>query len=93
MRSEKWINRVGADGKVTRKVLVPIAENMHGYKTLGAGSGSDFNHCLYLGSRYCTNFLDRVVAYRNISGEELGKKAVGVPAIIFAITVEFFEKE
>lgn len=49
---------------------------------LGEASGQDFWHCVYLGSRYSENFVDRVVGFI-----ELPAKTQDMPT-----RVVFFEK-
>lgn len=58
------INYTDNIGNPVRKVLFEISDKETGdYKSLGVGMGIDIFHCIYLGSRYTSNFLNRVVCY------------------------------
>jgi len=78
------IKRSEKGKKVTSKKIKEINEKrVKGYKLMGKAEGMNLFHCLHLGSKYCKNFYDRVVAYLIVKPTK-GKNN---------FTVAFYEKK
>lgn len=70
--------------KREEKTIPELSEtDVEGLNSIGAASGQDIFHCLYLAGRHATggNFFKRVVGYRILGPSEYG------------IKVQFFEKK
>ena len=92
MRTIPVINYKDGNGNPVRKVLFEIKENEKaGYVSIGIGMGADIFHCIYLGSRYTNDFLNRVVCYLVKENDEVAKFAEQKLGQKY-VTIEFFEK-
>ncbi|HRY62155.1 MAG TPA: hypothetical protein P5056_00010 [Candidatus Paceibacterota bacterium] len=81
------------DGKHKKLRIVEISEaEVVNYKTLGIGVGLDVYHCVYMGTRYTKNFLDRVVAYRILDSDDQVKKLEKQTGQVY-MRIEFFENK
>lgn len=52
------------------------AEDVSARKLIGTAEGIDFNHCLYLGMRHGTDFVQKVRAFKRCEAKNGGPMAI-----------------
>ena len=93
--TEKIAQSLGAVHIATSKKLVtspPLEqiipeltkEDLHDKQKLGTAYGTDLHHCIYLASKYCTNFSERVTGYYPTEDRKENFSGIGI---------DFYEKK
>ncbi len=90
-RNTYTIKRENLKGETIEKIIKELSEDeCKSRKLLGSSFGINIGHCVFMGSKYCEKFLERVEGYRIVQLHEDIVKQIGRHQN--SIGVEFYEK-
>ena len=74
-----------------KKIKRITKKEIKDYNVLGSSVGESFGLCMYLAHKYCSNFRERVAAFRLLKKDRMKRIMEGVSGKEFDV-VDFYEK-